>query len=112
MKKTIDEDMHFRLLRLLEAPSQKTQRDISTELGISLGAINYCLKALIQKGEVKINNFRTSDNKLRYAYILTPRGIEAKARLTAGFLQRKMAEYEALQVEIERLKVELADKPE
>lgn len=108
MRQTIDDDVRFRLLRLLEAHPEKSQRDISDELGVSLGAINYVLKALVEKGEVKISNFRASNNKMRYAYILTPRGIEAKARLTAGFLRRKLAEYEALKREIESLKGEMA----
>lgn len=95
------------MLRLLEEHPEKSQREISDELGLSLGAINYVLKALVEKGEVKINNFRTSNNKLRYAYILTPRGIEAKARLMAGFLKRKYAEFEALKAEIDTLEAEL-----
>lgn len=103
MTKTVDDDVHFRLLRLLEVYPEKTQREISEEMDLSLGAINYVLKALVEKGEVKINNFRASNNKLRYAYILTPRGLDAKARLTAGFLKRKYAEYEALKSEIASL---------
>ena len=109
MNKAIDEDVHFRLLRLLEASPATSQRDISSDLGLSLGAINYALRALAQKGEVKISNFRASDNKRRYAYVLTPGGIDAKARLTAGFLRRKLAEYELLCTEIEHLKDELSD---
>lgn len=103
MSKRIDDDVRFRLLRLLEEHPEKSQRELSDALGLSLGAINYVLKALVEKGEVKINNFRASDNKLRYAYILTPSGIDAKARLTAGFLKRKYAEYEALKAEIAAL---------
>ncbi|OSQ42800.1 hypothetical protein MGEO_20280 [Marivita geojedonensis] len=99
----MDDDVRFRLLRLLEEHPDKSQRELSDALGLSLGAINYVLKALVEKGEVKINNFRASDNKLRYAYILTPSGIDAKARLTAGFLKRKYAEYEALKAEIAAL---------
>lgn len=109
MTKPIDDDVRFRLLRLLEDHPEKSQREISDALGVSLGAINYVLKALVKKGEVKIENFRASDNKLRYAYILTPRGLEAKARLTGGFLKRKYAEYEALKSEIEALEAELPD---
>lgn len=111
LSKRIDDDVRFCLLRLLEEHPEKSQREISDALGLSLGAINYVIKALVEKGEVKINNFRASDNKLRYAYILTPSGIDAKARLTAGFLRRKYAEYEALKAEIEALEAEMPDKP-
>ncbi len=110
MSKNIDDDVRFRLLRLLETHPEKTQREISEDMGLSLGAINYVLKALVEKGEVKINNFRASNNKLRYAYILTPRGLDAKARLTAGFLKRKYAEYEALKAEITALEVGMRDE--
>ena len=103
----MDEDVRFRLLRLLEQYPEKSQRDISRELGISLGAVNYILRAFIEKGEVKIRNFRASENKLGYAYVLTPSGIEAKARLTLGFLKRKRAEYEALREEIASLEEDL-----
>ncbi|OSQ53589.1 hypothetical protein MGEO_03075 [Marivita geojedonensis] len=107
----MDDDVRFRLLRLLEEHPEKSQRQLSDALGLSLGAVNYVIKALVEKGEVKINNFRASDNKLRYAYILTPSGIDAKARLTAGFLRRKYAEYEALKAEIEALEADMPDKP-
>jgi len=103
----IPEDLRFRLLRLLEANPTLSQREIATELGLSLGRVNYVLRALIEKGQVKTRNFRMSPNKLRYAYLLTPGGIEEKARLTGGFLQRKLAEHEALQAEIEALQREL-----
>ena len=106
LTKSIDDNLRFRLLRLLEEHPEKSQRQISDELGLSLGAINYVLKALVAKGEIKIKNFRASNNKLRYAYILTPRGIDAKARLAAGFLKRKYAEFEALKAEIDALEAE------
>ena len=76
-------------------------------MGMSLGSINYVLRALVEKGQVKVRNFRASDNKLRYAYVLTPKGIETKAKLTTGFLMRKLREYEALKAEIETLRSEL-----
>ncbi|MDU8913526.1 MarR family EPS-associated transcriptional regulator [Aestuariicoccus sp. MJ-SS9] len=107
MSKPVDEDVRFRLMRLLEQNPDWSQRDIADALGVSLGATNYILKALVEKGQVKVNNFRASDNKLRYAYILTPSGIEAKARMTAGFLRRKYAEYEALKSEIHALEEEI-----
>ena len=84
------EDAHFRVLRLIESQPHLSQREIARALGVSLGAVNYCLNALIAKGHVKVNNFRASDNKLRYAYLLTPRGASERARLTGRFLQRKL----------------------
>ena len=99
---------HLRLLRLLDTKPELSQRDLSRELGMSLGKVNYCLNALVDKGLVKVGNFRNNDNKLSYAYLLTPRGIKSKAVITAHFLQRKMAEYEALRAEIEGLKAEAA----
>ena len=110
MSGSLNEDVRFRLMRLLENQPDLSQRDIAEALGVSLGATNYVLKALIEKGQVKVRNFRASNNKLRYAYILTPSGIEAKARLTAGFLQRKYSEYEALKAEIEALEAELSNE--
>ena len=104
------EDTHLRLLRLLEARPDLSQRDLAHELGISLGKINYCLNALIGKGWVKVRNFRNNQNKLSYAYLLTPRGIERKAAITVQFLRRKMNEYEDLKKEIELLQHEIAAK--
>ena len=112
MPATIDppmEDTHLRLLRLLEARPELSQRDLARELGTSLGKVNYCLNALIDKGLVKVRNFRNSNNKLAYAYLLTPRGIESKATITVRFLKRKMAEYETLKAEIEQLKHEVRE---
>ena len=83
------------------------QRELARALDVSLGKVNYCLKALIDRGLVKAQNFRSSDNKLAYAYLLTPSGFARKADLTARFLRRKMAEYEAIRNEIESLKLEL-----
>lgn len=100
-------DVRFRILRLLESNSQLSQRELSRELGISLGAVNYCLNALVERGQLKIRNFRGSDKKLRYAYILTPKGVAEKAALTSRFLQRKLKEYDALKEEIESLQEEL-----
>jgi EPS-associated MarR family transcriptional regulator len=96
------------LLRAIDAEPAASQRDLARRTGISLGAVNYCLRALGEKGLVKVRNFRASDNKLRYAYVLTPTGLEAKSRLTARFLRRKLAEYERLQAEIAALEAELA----
>ena len=84
-----------------------TQRELAEALGVSLGAANYCLKALVQKGWVKLENFQNNPKKLGYLYLLTPMGMAAKTRLTARFLRRKLAEYEVLKIEIERHKGEL-----
>ena len=94
-------------MRLLETNPEMTQRELAEALGVSLGAANYCLKALVEKGWVKLGNFQNNPNKLRYLYLLTPLGLTAKTRLTARFLQRKLAEYEALKAEIEELRCEV-----
>jgi EPS-associated MarR family transcriptional regulator len=97
-------DVTFRVMRLLEAKPEITQRDLALSVGVSLGALNYCLRALVGKGLVKIQNFGDSSNKLGYVYVLTPRGLKAKAEMTGSFLKRKVAEYEALRAEIESLR--------
>ncbi len=99
----LQEDTYFRLMRLLEVNPDLTQRELANALGVSVGGLNYCLKALIQKGFVKVNNFRQSKNKLGYAYLLTHAGVSEKAKLTTSFLQRKMREYEVIKAEIEAL---------
>lgn len=104
----LTDEYRYKILRLLEADPQLSQRDLAHQLGISLGKVNYCLRALIEKGWVKAANFRRSSNKVAYAYLLTPRGIEEKARVTAQFLMRKVAEYEALEKEIEGLRREVS----
>ena len=100
----------YQLLKSLEQDANLTQRQLSEELGISLGKANYCLKSLIQKGFVKINNFKNSNHKLQYSYLLTPTGIEEKTKLTIEFLKVKTAEYEALKEEVERIKNEKKNK--
>ncbi len=104
------DDLHYRVLKHLEAHPEATQRDLAKALGISLGSTNFCVRALIDQGWVKVQNFRRSDNKRAYAYLLTPQGIEAKARITARFLKRKEAEYEALRAEIDQLRTEFAQQ--
>jgi EPS-associated MarR family transcriptional regulator len=101
------EESHLQVLRLLQTNPRVNQRGLADALGISLGKTNYCLKALMSKGLIKVQNFRSSDNKLAYAYLLTPSGMAEKSKLTAKFLKRKLAEYESLQAEIEQLKTEI-----
>lgn len=100
-------EVRFRVMRAIANDPKMSQRDLARQLGISLGGVNYCMNALIEKGAVKVENFRASDSKLRYAYVLTPDGIAEKARMTGRFLQRKMREYEALKSEIDGLRNEL-----
>lgn len=108
---TLRDDMHFKVLRLVEQHPDYSQRDFAVALGISLGGVNYCLRALIEKGHVKVNNFCRSDHKLRYAYVLTPSGVAERAKLAGGFLKRKKREYELLRAEIDALVAEGADHP-
>lgn len=102
----------LRVLRLLDAQPQLTQRELASEMGVSLGKANYCLRALLGKGFVKAQNFRNSPNKRGYIYLLTPEGLAAKASLTRDFLARKREEYVALRMEIERLQQEAEKDPE
>jgi EPS-associated MarR family transcriptional regulator len=103
----LQEDTYFRVMRLLEENPDLTQRELAEKLGISVGGLNYCLKALMEKGSVKMKNFANSKNKFGYVYVLTPRGMAEKAAITQRFLKRKMEEYEALRAEIEVLKLDL-----
>ena len=105
----LQEDTNFRVLRLLQDNPNISQRQLADALGISLGGLNYCLKALLDKGLVKIHNFQSSKRKLAYAYLLTPTGIGEKAALTGRFLKRKMEEYELLKAEIESLRPAVAE---
>lgn len=107
----IQEDTNYRVMRLLEENPDLTQRELAEKLGVSVGGLNYCLKALSEKGLVKMQNFANSKNKFGYVYVLTPRGIAEKARLTSAFLKRKMEEYEALRAEIETLNREVNKAP-
>lgn len=105
-KVSLSENMRFTVLRLLQAKPDMTQRELAQALGVSLGKTNYCLKALLEKGLLKVHNFQSSQRKLAYAYLLTPSGIAEKAALTGRFLQYKIAEFEALKAEIESLQDE------
>jgi EPS-associated MarR family transcriptional regulator len=100
------EDLHFRVLRLLEEQPDMSQRELAERLEVSNGKLHYCMKALIEKGLVKLGNFANSKHHLGYAYLLTPKGITQKAGMTTRFLKRKMAEYEALHAEIAILQAE------
>ena len=95
------------MLRRLHRTPQVSQRALAKDLGVGLGTINFCFQALVEKGLVKMQNFSQSKNKLRYVYLLTPTGVAEKSKLTAEFLRRKVAEYETLQAEIEKLKAEM-----
>ncbi len=101
------EDAHFRILRLLHDNPEMSQRDLARSVGVSTGRIHYVLTALVEKGLIKIGNFTAAEDKRRYAYVLTPKGVARKTALTRRFLARKMAEYEALKVEIEKVGAEL-----
>lgn len=102
----LQEDTTFRVLRMLQDNPDMTQREIAEKLGISTSGLNYCLKALIDKGWVKVQNFSQSKNKFGYIYVLTPQGLAEKAQLTSRFLKRKLDEYDALQAEIAALQAE------
>jgi len=102
----LNDEYRYRILKLLAADPQASQRRIADELGISLGRANYCLKALVDIGLVKVNNFRNNANKRAYLYLLTPSGIEEKAKVTMRFLKVKLDEYENLEREVEQLRRE------
>ncbi len=102
----VSDEVRYRILKLLETNPALSQREVARELGMSLGRANYCLRALIDKGWVKVANFRNSRNKLAYMYLLTPRGVERKTEVTVRFLRRKTREYEELRAEIERIRAD------
>ena len=102
----IQEDTYFRVMRILQENPDLTQRELAEKLGVSVGGLNYCLKALMDKGWVKMQNFQNSKNKFKYVYLLTPQGIAERVALTSSFLDRKMQEYEALKAEIDALQKE------
>jgi EPS-associated MarR family transcriptional regulator len=101
------DESQYKVLKLIETKPDLTQRELAEEMGVSLGKVNYCLNALIDKGWVKARNFRKSNNKLAYAYLLTPRGVQQKAAITVRFLQFKVAEFESLKREIAELRREV-----
>jgi len=107
-ERNVSQEITLQLMAHVEQNPQDTQRAIASELGVSLGSVNYCIKALINRGFLKVENFRKSSNKLGYAYLLTPSGIGEKANLTLSFLKRKQQEYNRLEREIAELQEEVA----
>ena len=103
MVKETDTAFNYRLLKLIENQPEISQRELASELGLSLGKINYCLKAFVSRGLIKVDNFRRADNKRIYAYLLTPKGVEERARMTIRFFRSAEAEYEMLKKEVELL---------
>jgi EPS-associated MarR family transcriptional regulator len=103
----LQEDTYFRVMQILQENPDLTQRELAEKLGVSVGGLNYCLKALIDKGWVKMQNFQNSKNKFKYVYLLTPQGIAEKVALTTRFLGRKMQEYETLKAQIDSLRKEV-----
>jgi EPS-associated MarR family transcriptional regulator len=103
----LSDEMRYKLMRALQEKPEMSQRELARELGVSLGRVNYCMQALIQRGLVKAKNFTRSSNKTAYMYLLTPRGVEQKANVTLRFLQGKVKEYETLRAEIEQIKRDL-----
>ena len=103
----LNDENRYKILKLLEQNPEMNQRQVAAALGISLGKTNYCLKGLIEKGWIKADNFRKNPNKSAYSYLLTPKGIEEKAKVTVRFLGRKLEEYESLKKEIEQLRKEV-----
>lgn len=112
MSHSLTDEVRYRLLNYLSQHPDASQRDLARELGISLGKVNYCMHALIEKGLVKARNFTNSRNKAAYAYILTKKGMEEKISVTTSFLRRKIEEYDAIAGEIERLRAEVRSMTE
>jgi len=106
----LDEESRYKILKELEQDPDISQRELAKRLGISLGKTNFCLKALVEKGLIKAENFKNNTNKVGYLYLLTPKGIEEKVSLTQRFLKRKVAEYEALEKEIEQLRQDVTTR--
>jgi EPS-associated MarR family transcriptional regulator len=106
----LTDEYRYRILKLLENNPAASQREIARELGVSLGRVNYCLQALVEKGLIKVNNFRQNESKRAYLYFLTPKGMKEKARVTVRFLKLKLDEYESVKREVTELQRE-AGKP-
>jgi EPS-associated MarR family transcriptional regulator len=108
----LQEDTHFRVLRLLQENPEMSQRELAAAVGVSVGGMHYVLNALIEKGLVKLGNFTAAEDKRRHAYLLTPKGIKEKTNITKNFLRRKIEEYESLKKEIDALEMELGSSTE
>src|SRR5688500_19410349 len=108
MSHAISDEVRYKLLKLISERPDLSQRELAEELGVSLGKLNYCLRALMEKGLVKARNFKNSRNKAAYAYILTRRGVDEKVEATYAFLRRKIEEHKLIVREIERLKAEVS----
>jgi len=109
MNNSYEQEIRYNLIKILSQETNLTQRDMAKKMGISLGKANYCISELAKKGFIKINRFKVSNNKIRYFYILTPRGVEEKARLTLSFLKRKVSEYEEMKHQIRKLALEVEE---
>lgn len=109
-KEKIETGEMLTLLRVISENPQMTQRALSSSMGVSLGKVNFLVKAMIEKGFIKVGNFKNSRNKIAYLYCLTPKGIEEKSRITYHFLKRKLAEYEKLEAEIRQLREEVKEE--
>ena len=105
----LDDETYYKILKLLQEDPHISQRALANALGVSLGKTNYCVRALIDRGLIKARNFRTSQNKMAYAYILTPKGMKEKASVSIRFLKQKLAEHDELQQEIARLRREVGN---
>ena len=109
MNNPFEHEIRYRLLKILSQQSSLTQRDMAKQMGISLGKVNYCLSELAKRGLIKVHRFKSAKNKIPFTYMLTPHGLEEKARLTANFLRRKMAEYEEIRRQIAELSREVQE---
>lgn len=109
MSHPLSQEIRYRLLKYLADHPEASQRELARELGVSVGKVNYCLRALIEKGLVKVRNFRNNENKSAYVYLLTTRGVEEKMNVTFDFLKWKLEEYDLLSKEIERLTNEVRE---
>lgn len=109
MNKSYEQEILYRLLKILSREFNLTQRDIAREMGISLGKVNYCLSELAKRGMIDVIRFKSAKNKIPYTYVLTPRGMKEKARLTLNFLKRKVAEYEEIKRQIRELAREVEE---
>ena len=107
---TAQQEAHFKVLRAIHSNPLLSQRELSVQLGISLGKTNYCVQALLKQGWIKTRNFKNNRNKIAYSYLLTPKGIEQKLKLTVAFLKTKQEQFELLSQEIEQLRLESSDK--